>query len=147
MHMEYSALPNRHCTFFSSRFTINMKTRSGFGCQKVFCEMLAGRLHKIIACCQLPKMDFLNVPGCCFSRTQPSAIRHPGSMWTFRDIRVPQLLRTNGTLRKSHFFPQVQRGNYFVQSAIPIFCKAPFDTPIYIKRTENREGSYGRSAD
>lgn len=106
----------------------------GFGCRKVLCEMLVGRLHKIIACCQLPKMDFLNVPGCCFSRTQPSAIRHPGSMRTFRDIRVPQLLRTNGTLRKSHFFPQVQLCNYFVQSAISIFCKAPFDTRIIIEK-------------
>ncbi len=39
----------------------------------------------------------------CIRRTQPPAIRHPGSMLAFGDIHVTKLLFWNGILRKSHF--------------------------------------------
>ncbi len=78
----------------------------GFGCQEVLCFIIISKLHKIIARCRLHEMDFLNVPGNKSKRTQPSAIRHPGSVRTFVDIRVHKLLTMSRTLRKSHFTSQ-----------------------------------------
>ena len=76
-----------------------------------------GRSHKMFSCVGLRKMDFLNVPGRgCDGRTQSSSARHPGSLRTFRNIRVPKLLGIDGTLRKSHLPAQDTR-EHFVRSA------------------------------
>ncbi len=51
--------------------------------------------------CRFREMDFLNIPGKQQWRTQPPAIRHPGSLRAFGDIHVPKLLFTEWNIKKN----------------------------------------------
>ena len=48
----------------------------------------------------LHRMDFLNIPVMLWMRTQPPAIRHPGSLRAFRAIHVPKLLGLERNIKK-----------------------------------------------
>ena len=65
--------------------------------------------------------------------TQSSAVRRPGSMRTFQDIRVLKLLILNGTLRKSHFLTQSTAYQYFCNPLLQSI-ESPINTKLYAKQ-------------
>ena len=74
---------------------------------------------------RLRQMDFLNIPELLWEWTQPPAIRRPGALRAFQDIRVLKLLGICRILRKSHLPAQDNTRNMLCNLSLHNFYFLP----------------------